>query len=126
VSPVARFLLSAVLLVWRPLDFAIELPSTLPSMEQRGVLGVIELLAHGLVAALAVAAARAIWSGLAPAVLLARLALVASAAATIQSQYWSVLPHQTMPDDKLLLAIVAVSMAVGWLIYLRRFREAAG
>jgi hypothetical protein len=119
VSPVAKFLLCAVLLLWRPLDFAIELLSALPSMGQRGVIGVIELLAHGVVAALAVAAARAIRRDLASAVPLARLALVASAAATVQSQYWSVLPHQTMPGDKLPLAIVAVSMAVGWLIYLR-------
>ena len=49
-----RWLLCATLLVWRPLDFAIELPSTLSSLGLRGVPGVVELLFHGAVAALAV------------------------------------------------------------------------
>jgi hypothetical protein len=109
-------LLCATLLVWRPLDFLIELPSTLPSIGQRGVAGVVELLFHGGVAALAVAAVRALSNGLPSALLLARAALVASAVSTVQSFYWSVLPHQTMPGDRLPLATLGVVVAGAWLI----------
>ena len=118
-----RWLLYATLLLWRPLDFAIELPATLPSMGLRGVPGAIELLVHGLVAALAVAAVRALSSATPAALLLSRAALVASAATSVQSHYWSVLPHQTMPGDKLPLATLGVVVAAAWLVYLRRGRE---
>jgi hypothetical protein len=116
-------LLCATLLVWRPLDFAFEFPMVLPSLRLRGAAGVLELVAHGAVAALAVAAVRALASGLPSALLLARAALVASVAATVQSHYWSVLPHQTMPGDRLPLAVGSVIVASLWLAYLRRFRE---
>lgn len=112
-------LLCATLLAWRPLDFAIEFPSALPSLGQRGAAGVIEVIVHGAVAALAVAAVRAISNALPSALLLTRTALVAAAAATVQSFYWSVLPHQTMPGDKLPLAVLGVIVASGWLLYLR-------
>jgi hypothetical protein len=112
-----------MLLVWRPLDFAFELPSTLPSLGLRGVAGVVELLVHGAVAALAVAAVQALSSAAPAALRLARAALVLSAAASVQSHYWSVLPHQTMPGDKLPLATLSVVVAATWLLYLRRFRE---
>jgi len=116
-------LLCATLLVWRPLDFAIEFPSTLSSLGQRGAAGVLELLFHGAVAALAVAAVRALSNTMPSGLLLARAALLASAAATVQSFYWSVLPHQTRPGDKLPLATLSVVVAGVWLLYLRRFRE---
>lgn len=114
------WLLSATLLVWRPLDFAIEFSSALPSLGQRGLAGVSELLVHGAVAALAVAAIRALWNGMPSGVMLARAALVASALATVQSHYWSVLPHQTMPGDRLPLAAIGVLVAGLWLVYLRK------
>lgn len=120
-----RLLLCATLLVWRPLDFAIEFPSTLPSLGLRGMPGLIELIFHGAVAALAVAAVRALSSAMPAGLFLTRGALVASAAASVQSLYWSVLPHQTMPGDKLPLAILSVVVASVWLFYLRRFREIA-
>jgi len=111
-------LLCATLLVWRPLDFVIEVSSTLPSIGQRGILGIGELLFHAAAAALSVAAVRALANALPSALLLARAALVASAAATVQSFYWSVLPHQTMPGDRLPLAALGVVVAGAWLIWL--------
>jgi hypothetical protein len=119
----AMWLLCATLLLWRPLDFAFEFPSVLLSLRMRGVAGIVELLAHGAVAALAVAAVRALTSALPSALLLARAALAASTVATVQSHYWSVLPHQTMPDDRLPLALGSALVATLWLAYLRRFRE---
>ncbi len=36
-------LLCATLLLWRPLDFAFELPSTLSSLGHRGIVAVVEI-----------------------------------------------------------------------------------
>ena len=113
-------LLCATLLLWRPLDFAFELPSTLSSLGHRGIFAVVEILFHGTVAAVAVAAARALWDGMPAAPLLARAALALSAIATWQSLYWSVLPHQTVPSDRFPLAAFAACVATAWLIYLQR------
>ena len=82
----------------------------------------IELLFHGAVAALAVAAVRALSSAQPSGVQLARLALLGSVAATVQSFYWSALPHQTMPGDKLPLSLLAIVVSGCWLLYLRRAR----
>ena len=41
-------LLCVTLLVWRPLDFAIEFPSTLSSLGRRGLPAMMELLFHGV------------------------------------------------------------------------------
>jgi hypothetical protein len=113
-------ILSAVLLLWRPLDFVFELLQSLPSMGMRGAPGAVELIFHALVAAVSVAAARALWS-LAPAgPLLAAIALVASAAATVQTLYWTALPHQTIPGTEGLLSTLAIAHAAVWLVYLKR------
>jgi len=113
-------LLCATLLLWRPLDFAFELPSTLLSLGHRGIVAVVEVLFHGAVAAVSVAASRALWDRMPAAPLLARAALTLSAIATWQSLYWSVLPHQTFPSDKLPLAVFATCITTAWLIYLQR------
>jgi len=116
-------LLCVMLLLWRPLDFATELAAALPSLGMRGAVGAIELLAHGGVAALSVAAVRALGAAVPAGPRLATAALIASAVATVQSLYWSVLPHQTMPGDRLPLAILAVAHAAAWLVYLNRSRR---
>lgn len=121
--------LCAALLLWRPLDLALTLPLALPSMGMRGGRGIAELMFHAAVAALAVAAVRTLWSGMPAAPLLATAALIASAGASVQSLYWSVLPHQTVPSDRLPLAAIAVAHATLWLVYLarsRRIREMSG
>jgi hypothetical protein len=89
----------------------------------RGPLGVIELLWHGAVAVTAVAAARALWSESPAGPQLATIAVIASAAASIQSLYWSVLPHQTKPGDERILATLSIVHAAFWLVYLRRRRQ---
>jgi len=85
----------------------------------RGAVGAIELLFHGAVAAVAVAAVRAIWGGMPAAFMLGRIALIASAVASVQSLNWSVLPRQTAPGEALPLSIGAVLHAATWLVYLR-------
>jgi hypothetical protein len=115
-------LLCAALLLWRPLDFAFELPTALPSLRMRGPLGIVELLWHGAVAASAVAGAQALWTESPAGTRLAAIAVTLSAAASVQSLYWSVLPHQTMPGDERILATLSVAHAMFWLVYLRRRR----
>jgi hypothetical protein len=88
-------------------------------MSMRGPGAVMELIAHAAVAALAVGAAWALWIGNPRAPAFAVVALVASAAAAVQSLYWSSLPGQTMPGDHLPLALLAVAHAAGWIAYLR-------
>jgi hypothetical protein len=111
-------LFCAALLLWRPLDFAIELPATLPSLGMRGWPGTMELLFHAGVAAIAVAAVRAIWGGMPAGLTLARIAVVLSAGSSIQSLNWSVLPRQTPPGQALPMSILSLLHAGGWLLYL--------
>jgi hypothetical protein len=119
-STVWRLLLCIVLFAWWPVGFATEVSVTLPSLGMRGAPGAIELIAHAAVAALSIAACRAVWSEAPAARPLAASALVASALASVQSLYWSVLPHQTKPGDELPLAILAVAHAGAWCLYLNR------
>ena len=111
------------LFVWEPRKLAGEMGASLGTLSMRGPGAVVELLAHGAVAALAVAAAWALWIGNPRAPAIAVVALAASALTAVQSLYWSVLPGQTVPADHPLLAIVAVAHAAGWIAYLRFSRR---
>lgn len=116
-------LLCLILLVWYPLNFAAELLKTLPSIGMRGFTAALELLVHGFVTATCVAAGLSLWNGTAHGPALARIALIAVAFTAVQSLYWSRLPSQTMPGDRLPLAALAVVHAGLWLTYLNRSRR---
>jgi hypothetical protein len=116
-------LLCAFLFVWEPRKLAGEIGASLDTLSMRGPAAVVELVAHAAVAALAMAAAWALWIGNPRAPAIAAAALAASAAAAVQSLYWSRLPGQTMPGDHLPLAILAVAHAAGWIAYLRISRR---
>ena len=116
-------LLCAVLFVWQPLTFAVEVSSTLPSIGMRGAAGAIELGAHGVVAALSFAAGWALWQTSPAGPMLATIAIAAAAAAGVQSLYWSVLPSNVFPSDRLPLSIFIVATACAWLLYLRRSKR---
>jgi hypothetical protein len=116
-------LLAVFLLVWVPLQFSAELTATLGTISMRGPWAVLELAAHAGVAALSFAAGWALWVGNRPGPTFAMMALPAYAAYSVQSLYWSVLPGQTMPGDKLPKAIIAVVHAMVWMVYLRRSRR---
>jgi hypothetical protein len=119
VKRIGTRLLAVLLFAWAPLTFASEIPS-MPSLTMRGAPAQAELAAHGLVAVLSVAAAWALWVGNPEGVRIAAVAVAAVAAAAIQSLYWTWLPRNTMPGDKLPLAALIVAVASGWLVYLRR------
>lgn len=116
-------LLCVFLFVWEPRKLTGELGASLGTLSMRGPAAVVELLAHAAVAALAVAAAWALWIGNPRAPALAVLALAASAATAVQSLYWSWLPGQTMPGDHLPLAVLAVAHAAVWIAYLKLSRR---
>jgi hypothetical protein len=116
-------ILSIVLYIWQPVTFAGELLLSLGSLGMRGVPAVIELLAHGGSAGLSIAASRALSNETPAGPAMAAVALVMAAILGVQSLYWSSLPHNTMPGDKLPLAILTVAHSAAWLIYLRRSKR---
>lgn len=116
-------LLCAILIVWQPLSFAVEAASTLATLGMRGAPAVIEIAAHGIVAAISFAAGWALWQASPAGPRLAVAALVACAAAGVQSLYWSVLPSNVFPGDRLPLASLIVLHSCGWIVYLRRSKR---
>lgn len=119
----ALLLLCAFLAGWVPLDFAVELLSALSSLGIRGPGAWIEILVDAAVAAASVAAAWALWSGNPGGVPLSRWALVALAVTGIQSQYWSSLPHQTVPAHRPVFAGLMVLNSAAWLLFLAWYRR---
>src|SRR5688500_8374224 len=95
-------LVAALLVFLEPLRFAAEALAVIPTITYRGVLALIELVAHGLVAALSAAAGLSLWNGSPDGARLARVAIVAVTARSIQSLTWTVLPNNTPPGSELL------------------------
>lgn len=116
-------LLCGILAVLQPLGFAVEAASALPSIGMRGLAGAAEIAAHGLVAALSVAAGWALWQSNPAGPALASVALVLSAVVGVQGLYWSVLPSNVFPADRLPWAALIVAHAAAWLVYLRRSKR---
>jgi hypothetical protein len=112
------YLLAAFLFAWEPLRVAGEFLQSTSTIGMRGVPAAVELIAHGAVAAVAVAAAVALWNGAAHGTALAMLALVLSAGVSVQSLYWTRLPRQTPPGAELPFATLAVAHAAAWIVYL--------
>jgi hypothetical protein len=100
-----------------------EVTATLGSIGMRGSAAVLELSVHAAIAAVAAAAGWGLWIGNPRSPDVAVFAIGASAAASIQTLYWSVLPSSTMPGDRLPLAVAAIAHAAGWIVYLRRSRR---
>jgi hypothetical protein len=116
-------LLCGYLGVWQPLTLAAQVSATLGTLGMRGPVGVAELSAHAAVTAFAVAAGWGLLVGNPKAPVFAEIALAACALASVQSLYWTRLPANTMPGDRLPLAIVAIAHAAGWITYLRKSRR---
>ena len=115
--------LCALLFIWEPLRLAAEFSGSIGTIAMRGPVAIAELVAHAAAAALAVAAAWALWNLNPAAPQIAIIALVLSAAVSVQSLYWSSLPHQTAPGERLPSAVLAVLHACAWIAYLLRSRR---
>lgn len=116
-------LLCVILLVWQPLSFAVEAAGTLPTLGIRGVEAIVEIAAHGLVAAISFAAGWALWQASPAGPRLAAVALVVVGVTGVQSLYWTVLPSNVFPGDRLRLAALIVLHSCAWIVYLRRSRR---
>ena len=100
---------AALLVFFEPLRFAAEALSVIPTISYRGSIAVVELVAHGLVAALSASAGFALFNRSPDGRRLARLAILIVTARSIQSLTWSVLPNNTPPGSEL----VSLGMAIG-------------
>jgi hypothetical protein len=116
-------LLSAYLLVWVPLNFAVLASSSLASLESRGWPAVAELAAHGTAAMLCGAAGWMLRAGNSAGRRLAAVALIANAGTTIQALHSSTLPRDVQPGLALPLTIGTAAHAIAWLVYLGRSRR---
>jgi hypothetical protein len=113
-------LLSVYLCVWVPANFAAAVLATIPSVEMRGALAIVELGLRGLVTLLAVVAGWMISTRAPAAVPFARAAVIAAGAASIQSLFWTVLPHDVAPGQRQPFAALAITNTIFWLVILRR------
>ncbi len=113
-------IVAALLVFLEPLRFAAVALAVLPTIAYRGPVAIVELIAHGLIAALSAAAGFALWNGSPDGRRLARLAIVAVTARSIQSLTWSVMPNNTPPGSELLSAGVAIAVSTIALLVLRR------
>ena len=112
--------IAALLLVLEPLRFAGEALSVLSTIAYRGTVAVLELVFHGLVAALCAAGALALVNSAPSGRAIATTAIVASALRTFQSLYGSVLPNNTAPGDEPVVALITMVVAGIALVLVRR------
>jgi hypothetical protein len=112
---IAAQLLSSYLLIWAPGTFAVELISALPTMGMRGAPAWIELAVHGVVAIVCAVAGRMLRIGTPAAPALAVAGIVARAATSIQSLFWSTLPQDIPPGTRGIFVTLACINALVWL-----------
>jgi len=108
---------AVLLLAWEPLSFAIEALTVLPTITYRGWPAVVELVFHGLVAAVAASGGLALLNRTPSAAGLATVAIVLSVSRTIQATWWTALPNSTPPGAEALttgivLVVGAVAVAI--------------
>ena len=112
-------IVAALLMFLEPLRFAAEALMVIPTIGYRGSLAMVELVAHGVVAALSASAGFALFNKSPDGGRLGRLAILAVTARSIQSLTWSVLPNNTPPGSELLSAGVTLAIAAIALLILR-------
>ena len=111
------------LAVWQLLTYAAEVTVAMGTLSMRGPIAVIELGVHGCITAFAVAAAWGLWIGNPNAPAMAEAAVVCCALEVLQSLTFSRLPHDIAPGDRLPIALVTITHATGWIVYLRKSRR---
>lgn len=113
-------IVSLLLIAWEPLRFAGEALRVLPSIGYRGTIAGVELLVHGLVAALSAGAGFALWNAAPDARRIATIAVIVLMARAVQSLYWSVLPNNVMPGDEAYAVGLPVVIGAMMLFVIRR------
>ncbi len=113
-------LLCAYLLGWVPLNFANELFATVPSLQMRGAPAIIELALHGMAAMLCATAGWMLWVGAPAGLTLAAAAVTAAGLVSLQSLFFTVLPRNTAPGERIPLALVTCAHTAFWLAIIVR------
>jgi hypothetical protein len=114
--------LAFLLLLWQPATFVRVASVAIPSLGYRGWLAGVELIVAGGVAALSVAAWWSLVTRQPHGIALARVALILSAARSIQSLYWTMLPSDVVPGTEAIYTAAIIAFTAGWLLYLGRSR----
>ena len=118
-------LLSSYLLIWIPGTFAVELLTTVPSLGMRGPWAWLELAVHGAVATICAVAGRMLRIDSPSAPVTAALGVAMRAVVSLQSLFWTVLPHDVAPGMRLPLALLSCANAGFWLMVIRLISRAS-
>ena len=119
-SRVGRLVIAGWLLFFGIMNYSTVLVGSIWTVGARGFPAILELIAHGAIAAVAAAAIAALVSESPAAPRLSAIAIVLVAAATIQSQFVSWLPRQTSPGQAVPTAVVFATVSLLLLAWLRR------
>src|SRR5258706_6520189 len=116
-------LLSRLLIVWQPLNFAVAGMNTLGAIGVRGPAVAVILVVRALVTAIGVAAGIALSNRRPGAVTLAKVALVSSAAIDLFVYATPYFPNTRTPGDTIYYIAASLAYHAGWLAYLFRPRR---
>ena len=116
-------LLSRLLIVWQPLNFAVAGMSALGAIGVRGPAVALILVVRTIVTAVGVAAGIALSNRHAGAVTLAKVALVSSAAIDLFVYTTPYFPNNRVPGDTIYYIAASLAYHAAWLAYLFRSRR---
>ena len=116
-------LLSRLLIVWQPLNFAVAGMNTLGAIGVRGPAVAVILVVRALVTAIGVAAGIALSNRRPGAVTLAKVALVSAAAIDLFVYTTPYFPNNRIPGDTIYYIAASLAYHAGWLGYLFRSRR---
>ena len=120
--PAALTILSALLIVGEPLGLALYASAVLPRILDRGAWAVLLLATRLAIAAIAVAAGRALWHQRPGAITLARVALGLTAAGVLLTSLSPVFPHNRPPGTTWPFVTAMLIYYAAWFAYLMRVR----
>ena len=116
-------LLSRLLIVWQPLNLAVAAMAAFNALSVRGPAVLVVLTARAIVTAVGVAAGLALSNRHANAVVLAKTAIVLSAASDVFVYTTPYFPNNRMPGDTIYYVVASLAVHGAWLAYLFRSRQ---
>jgi hypothetical protein len=121
--PAALRVLSALLIVGEPLGLALFASGVLPRIVDRGAWAMLLLATRLAIAAIAVAAGRALWDERPGAITLVRVALALTALGVLLTSLSSVFPHNRPPGTAWPLVTATLIYYAAWFAYLTRVKS---
>ena len=110
-------------MIWQPASVGLSASGALVSLVLAGYPLALVLMLRLFVAALGVAAGLALWGRRTGAVALARVALIASAAADLFVYLSPYVPSNRAPGETPIFVAVSLTYHAGWILYLSRSRR---